>query len=63
MRLGKLDMETTYVADCESCGGVHPAEFSHLSQWGGAEVFAVVCPVDYLTDYYTAPHGVRAVAR
>lgn len=43
---------------CWECGEEHEAVFSHLSQWGeggrpGERVYAVVCPVDDLTDYYT----------
>lgn len=51
---------TTYVADCESCGAVHPAEYSHEGRFSEGPVYAVVCTVDYLTDYYTTA-GVRAV--
>lgn len=37
---------------CEQCGERHPAELSHSSQFGGHDVYAVVCS-DWLTDYYT----------
>jgi len=40
---------------CDDCGAVHPAEFSHLGQFDQAPVYAVVCPVDGLTGYYTTP--------
>lgn len=42
------------VVRCFECGQRHPAEFSHVSQHGGQDVYAVVCDVDGLTDYYTA---------
>jgi hypothetical protein len=43
---------------CENCDSAHPAEYSHESPYGGHDVFAVVCTVDWLTSYYTAA-GVR----
>lgn len=38
---------------CHTCGDTHPAEYSHKSPYGGHAVYAVVCTLDYLTDYYT----------
>lgn len=38
---------------CQECGDDHIAEYSHEGQFGEGPVFAVVCPVDQLTDYYT----------
>lgn len=37
---------------CQECPETHVAEFSHISQYGGHRVFAVVCGdvVDYYTD-------------
>jgi hypothetical protein len=43
----------TITVDCETCGEQHVAEASHRSQFGGHQVYAAVCPSDYLTDYYT----------
>jgi hypothetical protein len=37
---------------CHSCGALHPAEISHESPSQGT-IYAVVCPEDWLTDYYT----------
>jgi hypothetical protein len=39
---------------CDECGELHPAEPAHLDRYSGAQLYAVVCPVDWLTDYYTA---------
>lgn len=38
---------------CDHCGAVHQAEFSHDGLHGEGPIFAVVCTVDQLTDYYT----------
>jgi hypothetical protein len=38
---------------CHECGERHVAEYSHEGRFGEGPIFAVVCPVDYLTDYYT----------
>jgi hypothetical protein len=38
---------------CHECGQRHVAEYSHEGLHGEGPIFAVVCPVDYLTDYYT----------
>lgn len=38
---------------CHHCGQRHAAELSHRAQYGAQLVFAVVCPADSLTDYYT----------
>lgn len=43
---------------CDNCGQVHRATFSHMSREYGVggspsePVYAVVCPTDWLTDYY-----------
>jgi hypothetical protein len=39
---------------CHSCGATHQAEYSHNSPHNGQPVYAVVCTVDWLTDYYTS---------
>lgn len=40
--------------NCQDCDNVHPANFSHMSQWDPTtRVYAVVCEVDWLTSYYT----------
>jgi hypothetical protein len=46
-------MATGLVVDCRECEQEHEAEFSHVARWGGANVYAVVCTRDGLTDYYT----------
>lgn len=38
--------------DCDHCGARHVAEYSHEGQHAQGPIFAVVCDVDYLTDYY-----------
>lgn len=38
---------------CDQCGQPHEATYSHEAQFGQGPIFAVVCPVDDLTDYYT----------
>ncbi len=38
--------------ECDQCGDRHVAEYSHENERQGS-IFAVVCTVDYLTDYYT----------
>lgn len=38
---------------CYECGEQHVAEFSHVSQFGQDRCFAVVCPRDNLTAFYT----------
>lgn len=44
--------------ECDQCGQTHEATFSHMTDnsWEGPEasqpVYAVVCTVDDLTDYY-----------
>lgn len=44
--------EQTGTVTCDQCGATHEATYSHVSQYGGHDVWAVVCSVDYLTDYY-----------
>lgn len=39
---------------CQSCGEPHPAEYSHEGRYGEGPIYAVVCTVDWLTDYYTS---------
>lgn len=38
---------------CHTCGELHEAMYSHVSKFGGHRVFEVVCPIDWLTDWYT----------
>lgn len=47
---------------CAHCGQLHVADFSHVADWGGLWIYAVVCPLDLLTDYYAedAVHVVRS---
>jgi hypothetical protein len=40
--------------DCDNCGGRHVAEESHQGVHGEGTIYAVVCTVDHLADYYTA---------
>lgn len=44
---------------CDECGGEHVAEYSHEGMFGEGPIFAVVCPVDDLTDYYTRERVTR----
>lgn len=39
---------------CDSCGATHEATYSHEGSYGEGAIYAVVCPADYLTDYYRA---------
>lgn len=41
---------SSFVIECQSCGELHAAEYHHPGQ---GPIFAVVCPRDELTDYYT----------
>lgn len=38
---------------CDMCGHEHQAVYTHDGQFGEGPIYAVVCPVDDLTDYYT----------
>lgn len=38
---------------CWHCEQPHEAEYSHEGRFGEGPIFAVVCTVDGLTDYYT----------
>ena len=38
---------------CEQCGRDHEATPVHVSPTQG-QIYAVVCPTDWLTDYYTS---------
>lgn len=39
---------------CDECGqSGHPATYSHEGAYDEGAIFAVVCPADDLTDYYT----------
>lgn len=38
---------------CDQCGQEHDATFSHEGTFGEGPIYAVVCTVDHLTDYYT----------
>jgi len=44
--------QTTGMVQCDECGLWHWATFSHVSKHGGADVYAVECTRDGLTDYY-----------
>lgn len=46
--------EITRHVICDECGQRHIAEESHEGQHGEGTIYAVVCTVDWLTDYYTA---------
>lgn len=46
-------MTTTRTVRCWECGERHVAEPAHLDRFSGAQLYAVVCTVDSLTDYYT----------
>lgn len=56
-------------ANCESCGGEHPAEYDHQETvWNGVRhqetgkpIFAATCPEDGLTDYW-GPDGLHRTA-
>jgi len=39
--------------ECYECGQPHEATPSHWGEYGQGVIYAVVCPVDDLTDYYT----------
>lgn len=43
-----------YVSPCRGCEAEHHAEPAHLDRWSNRQLYAVVCPVDGLTDYVTA---------
>jgi len=45
--------------DCDNCGSLHIAEFSHIGQFDQGPIFAVVCTVDDLTDYYRESRVIR----
>lgn len=47
------DEPTRGPVTCWTCGAPHPAEYSHEGRHGEGPIFAVVCTVDHLTDYYT----------
>lgn len=42
------------VVECHQCGEPHEATPSHTGSYGEGVIWAVVCPVDDLTDYYTS---------
>jgi hypothetical protein len=42
------------IVDCDDCGQQHEATPSHWGRFGEGVVYAVVCPVDDLTGYYTS---------
>ena len=41
------------IVDCYECGDPHEANYSHDGRFGEGPIYAVVCPVDDLIDYYT----------
>lgn len=38
---------------CQECGANHEANYSHEGRFGEGPIYAVICTVDGLTDYYT----------
>jgi hypothetical protein len=49
---------TTPQVRCHDCGAMHEATFSHISDHGQGDIYAVICTdrainPDFLTDYYT----------
>jgi hypothetical protein len=50
-----------YEVTCQEYGQTHQAEFSHEGRWNQGPIYAVVCTVDNLVDYYTS-EVVREVA-
>lgn len=42
-----------HTVTCYQCGQRHVAEYSHEGRFGEGPIYAVVCEVDGLTDYYT----------
>lgn len=48
-----MDKRTRYYLTCYTCGQEHEAEYSHQGRFGEGAIYAVVCPLDGLTDYYT----------
>lgn len=53
MATDRNEPETGREVDCHECGHRHPATYSHEGTHGEGPIYAVVCPVDDLTDYYT----------
>ena len=47
-----------YEADCDACGGVHEASYSHEGRYGEGPIFEVPCPVDLRSGFHTL-EGVR----
>lgn len=41
------------ICEQEPCGERHEAEYSHHGLHGEGPIFAVTCPKDGLTDYFT----------
>lgn len=39
---------------CDNCNEQHEATPSHMGVRGEGQIYAVECPKDYLTDYYTS---------
>lgn len=48
-----VDAAKPGTVDCFSCGQPHEATPSHWGQYDEGVIWAVVCPVDDVTDYYT----------
>jgi hypothetical protein len=42
-----------WASPCYDCNGRHEACYSHPGRYGEGPIFAVVCPDDGLTSYYT----------
>lgn len=51
--------EPAGVVVCDHCGEEHEAWPAHVDRFNGAQLYAVVCDKDGLTDYYTAERFVR----
>jgi hypothetical protein len=56
---GTDDSGPAGVVFCDHCGQEHDAWPAHADRFNGAQLYAVVCPVDGLTDYYTAERFIR----
>ena len=67
-----MGQETKHYVRCHECNGAHAATYSHEGRFGEGAIYAVVCPEDGLTGYYTSealdppgvyPPGVQAAIR
>jgi hypothetical protein len=53
-QIDAVDAARPGTVDCFHCGQPHEATPSHWGQHDNRVIWAVVCPVDDLTDYYTS---------